>query len=300
MATLLISMMIGGCGKTETKVAKTLNNSSKNITADEKDKLEQMEKNIQKFLEEEANKKENEKDRDEGKEEESTSYTIDATYLSLSENNQFSYVFASEQSGVFVIATKESEYVVVDEEEKEIKLSDLKMGDKVSIDSSGMMMESYPGQLAGVNKITVVGTDENVEQYQSIIDGLTNGIGGLGEIDGLNEKNAIIEYKTSLSITSVVASTNDEKNILAWDDIIDVVLEDETDLTINFTETPKDASVRTYSVEDMGSGEIKEASDVAVEMIDGSLLIKKAQHNLIYQINATYEDEEVIFGFYTK
>lgn len=285
MTALLMSMMIGGCGKTETKVDKTPTNVSKSTEKDEIDKINEKGQQL--------SEKENENN-------ETMSYVIEATYFPLYENNIFPYLFISEQSGVFIIASPKSEYVVINEEGKEIKLSDLKMGDKVNIDSSGMMMESYPGQLAGVNKITVVGTDENVEQYQSIIDGFTNGVGGIGEIDGLNEKKAIIEYKTSLSVTSVVASTNDEKNILAWNDIIDVVLEDENDLTINFTETPKDVSVCTYSVEDMGSGEVKEASDVAVEMTDGSLLIKKAQPNLIYQINAVYEDEEVMFGFYTK
>lgn len=108
------------------------------------------------------------------------------------------------ETGPFTLIGEDIEYLDIDG--NAITNTDLVAGNKVEITSAGMMLESYPGQLAGVTKvqITEVGSPEDISEYQDIIDELSQGFDD--EATAIPVMN--INYKTELANVSVLVEPN--------------------------------------------------------------------------------------------
>ena len=84
------------------------------------------------------------------------------------------------KNGTWLLADRENGTVfttevpsdLTDESGKKISAEILKAGDYVDVYGDGIMLESYPGQYPGVNKMVVTGkgTTDELKQYQDVID----------------------------------------------------------------------------------------------------------------------------------
>lgn len=163
----LLTFSILGCGKEDTRNNKntTPHESIKNISTNSKDETIQNTEN--KNLFEEENDK-----------------NIDISDIEIQEPEQVTMeaVFAVvgnwalffNESGPFTLNGKDIQYFDIDG--NVIHIENLNDGDTVEIISSGLMLESYPGQLAGTTQVKVIknGTQEDLTPYQKIIEEFSN------------------------------------------------------------------------------------------------------------------------------
>lgn len=300
LALSLVTTSLVGCG-TEKKLEKKESNRVIESVEKNKDKKE--------FGNDTKEKKELEE------EEEREEVVTEAMYVPIND----SYVFINEQVGPFTIVG--DEYEILDVDGQEMSFNELTAGNTVEITSDGVMMESYPGQLANVSKVVVmgVGTEDDVKQYQDIINQLSGGFEG--EESKLPTLSVL--YTTSMAVTSVnvnsggyqwkfydenegqmVSEIADEAPVRLWGDrLMDVVLEGDTDLRLSFSEKAQEVSIKSYSSEWIGNEEElveSETATVIPKEIDGDYIIEMAEKDLIYEITATFEDGTVNYGFYTK
>lgn len=300
LALSLVATSLVGCG-TEKKLEKKESNRV----------IESVEKNKDKkqFGNDTTEKKEL------GEEEEREEVVTEAMYVPIND----SYVFINEQVGPFTIVG--DEYEILNTDGQTMSFDELTAGNTVEITSDGVMMESYPGQLANVSKVVVmgIGTEDDVKQYQDIIDQLSGGF----EDEESTLPTLSILYTTSIAVTSVnvnsggyqwnfydenegqmVSEIADEAPVRLWGDrLVDVVLEESTDLRLSFSEKAQEVNVKAYSTEWLG----KEAAtvefviqDITPKEVDGDYVIEMAEKDLIYEITATFENGTVTYGFYTK
>lgn len=233
---------------------------------------------------------------------------ISAMYIPI-ENN---YIFASEQSGIFTII--DDEITVLDSNNNEIKFSDLKAGNIVEIYSSGMMLESYPGQLTEVTKIKIIetGNPENITKYQDIIDEL------VGYGDSVNEYEIPylnVEYKTSLANISVLVENSGNYNwnidgndviacgIAPYDknaNLVEVNIEDKTEIQLVFSN--KNVLSLTINKYDLSSVD-KKVDEIIPESVSFSLennIYTLDVEPAIYEVNAEFENGTVSYYFVCK
>lgn len=180
-----------GCGEKSLKKAES-NTATKNIS-ESANKVTTKATDVAKEKNE-FEKSENDSDKEIISEETITS----AMFVPINDWNLF-----INETGPFTLLGEDIEYLDIDG--NIISETDLTAGNKVEITSSGMMLMSYPGQLAGVTKvqITEVGFPDDVAEYQEIIDEFSNVNNEETEIPVMN-----ISYKNDSGDISMVVEAN--------------------------------------------------------------------------------------------
>lgn len=190
---LLVVMVVSlvGCGEKSLKKAES-NTATKNIS-ESVNKVATKATDVAKEKNE-FEKPENDSDKEIISEETITS----AMFVPVNDWNLF-----MNETGPFTLLGENIEYLDIDE--NVISETDLTAGNKVEITSSGMMLMSYPGQLAGVTKvqITEVGSPDDVAEYQEIIDEFSNVNNEETDVPVMN-----ISYKNDSGDISMMVEAN--------------------------------------------------------------------------------------------
>lgn len=190
---LLIVMVVSlvGCGEKSLKKAES-NTATKNIS-ESVNKVATKATDVAKEKNE-FEKSENDSDKEVISEETITS----AMFVPVNDWNLF-----MNETGPFTLLGENIEYFDIDG--NVISETDLIAGNKVEITSPGMMLMSYPGQLAGVTKvqITEIGSPDDVAEYQEIIDEFSNVNNEETEIPVMN-----ISYKNDSGDISMMVEAN--------------------------------------------------------------------------------------------
>lgn len=178
---------------------------------------------------------------------------------------------------------------------------ELNSGDIVEIYGDMIMLESYPGQYPGVEKIVVKqkGSEEDTEQYAELIAELYT------EPDPSEVPTLNLEYTTELARVSAVTDQGnfewhyenengepcemieDAMPIMEWETISDIRLSAPTDVKLLFSKTPESVTATRYPEEE----------EVTVTQKDGQFVLENLQQAGIYQVTATYSNGTVEYGF---
>jgi hypothetical protein len=127
--------------------------------------------------------------------------SIEGKIVDLTETG---FLFTSDSAGLIMVGTAHQVY---DEDNQAVEASALKNGQRIEIGFSGAIMESYPGQLAGIEYIKIVRqNDDLVGFYQTVIDDLWQTDEGL---------NADIDY-IALDLSQITNLSEEEKQALVY------------------------------------------------------------------------------------
>lgn len=223
------------------------------------------------------------------------------------------YVMVDQESGsVFTVTMPEE---ILDADGNSIEAEDLERGNILRIYGNGIMLESYPGQYPGVTRIRVEekGDPSDADQYQSIIDEIYQ------EPDPSEIPVMNVEYTTSLMIATVSATTGAYQwsyptedgtmesvvacpsHITEWDFQDSIRLEEPTDLTLLFSETPDQVTAHRWPEDSSGVTAQPEGEEIEVtsESTDGTYYLKQADPGYRYLVTAEWENGSVEYGFLT-
>jgi len=189
--------------------------------------------------------------------------TITAMYIPFGEEE---HVFIGEQSGPFTATFPEEIY---DAEGNLIKKEQLAKGNVIKIYGNGIMLESYPGQYPGITRMEVVkeGNPSDADAYQELINEFYH------EPDPSQPPTLNVEYRTDLAVVTVMvgrggyewvyldedglsnAVVADSLHVLDWEEIADLVLEEPVDVTLRFSEKPKEVEIIRYDASYAGKAQ---------------------------------------------
>ncbi|MFR1510940.1 MAG: hypothetical protein ACLSTN_03065, partial [Coprococcus sp.] len=126
---------------------------------------------------------------------ESSEEVSDVQHCLLLAGKNGTWLLADRENGT--VFTTEVPSDLTDESGKKISAEILKAGDYVDVYGDGIMLESYPGQYPGVNKMVVTGkgTTDELKQYQDVIDMV------FAEPDTSETPTAGVVYASSLGQT---------------------------------------------------------------------------------------------------
>lgn len=236
-----------------------------------------------------------------------------AMYVPFGEDGN--YVMVDQDNGnVFTVTMPEEIY---DMEGTLIGQEDLEKGNILRIYGNGLMLESYPGQYPGVEKIQVeeTGSPSDADQYQEIIDGIYQ------EPDPSQLPYMNVEYRTSLAVVTAMTATSgyqwefpdedgnmqsviaDTAHITDWEFSDSIGLEEPTDLTLWFSKTPGQVSAERWAETDLGAEDVVEKGEkveVKTGTEDGQFLLEQAEAGYRYLIHAQWENGYVEYGFLTS
>lgn len=282
--TIILCVSIVGCGNKELNKADGAVKPSKNIS-------ESVHKATKKDVSEEDKISDNHLNLEE------TPASEDITIAMYVPINDWK-LFISE-TGPFSLIGENIEYL--DVEGNSITENNLVAGNIVEITSAGIMLESYPGQLAGVTKvkITEIGSPEDVSQYQEIIDELTTPEPDITEIPTMN-----VNYKTELADTTMLVEHNGgyqwntevESSISPYENLEVVPIAnigEKTDISLYFSIDATSVIVNKYE------NETSEPVEIPVTMENDSYVIKDATPAL-YCVYAEFAYGNIEYRFISE
>ena len=176
------------------------------------------------------------------------------------------------------------------------------------------MLESYPGQYPGITRMEVVkeGNPSDADAYQELINEFYH------EPDPSQPPTLNVEYRTDLAVVTVMvgrggyewvyldedglsnAVVADSLHVLDWEEIADLVLEEPVDVTLRFSEKPKEVEIIRYDASYAGKAqENPEGEKVTAEEKEGELVLKGVDGGYIYNITAKWENGRATYGFVT-
>ena len=224
------------------------------------------------------------------------------------------YLFVGTENGTLFVAPIPEELYGTDG--GKLTADELSVGTVVDIYGNNMMLESYPGQYPGVSKMVVVkeGTEADTEPYQYLIDEIYT------EPDPSQPPFMDLEYQNGQANVTVILSQGgyswsytdengeernvvaDSSHILAWDQLVDVTLEEPTDLKLVPSTPFKAVEVIRWPVEarDTQGADVPEGGMLEAVEKDGSFWIDQAEPGYVYLVKGIWENGEAEFGFYTK
>lgn len=228
-----------------------------------------------------------------------------------------SYIMVDQENGgVYTVTMPEEIY---DTKGKKITAAELEKGNILTVYGNGIMLESYPGQYPGVTKIEVEeeGDPSDADQYQELIDEIYQ------EPDPAEHPSLNMEYRTDLAVVSAGASeggyqwtyegadgqshsvTADASHILEWDNLIDLTLDQSTELRLQFSEIPKRIEVTRwpsefYKKERQEEQNIPEGEKVSAEETKEGYVLKDAEPGYVYLVTGVWDHGRVEYGFLTK
>lgn len=224
------------------------------------------------------------------------------------------YLFVGTENGTLFVAPIPEELYGTDG--GKLTADQLSVGTVVDIYGNNMMLESYPGQYPGVSKMVVVkeGTKADTEPYQYLIDEIYT------EPDPSQPPFMDLEYQNGQANVTVILSQGgyswsytdkngetqsvvaDSSHILAWEQLVDVTVQEPVDLKLAPSLPLKDVEVTRWPVDARGTegGDVPEGEAVEVVKEDGSFHIKETEPGYVYLVKGIWENGEAEFGFYTK
>lgn len=232
------------------------------------------------------------------------------------------------KNGVWLLADRDNGTVfttdvpsdLTDESGKKISADTLKVCDYVDVYGDGIMLESYPGQYPGVNKMVVTGegTTDELKKYQDVIDMV------FAEPDTSEAPAAGVVYASSLGQTmgqmtgpmnytwaAPSGSSEDDTATACGAAVMQTenlekmaVDEGKTDFTISCDLVPNKATVRRWSIDQYPATEDADvdgtAEDVTVDKDDtDNFVIKDVEPGYVYEVTLTWEYGKAQYGFVT-
>ena len=214
---------------------------------------------------------------------------------------------------------------LTDNDGKKITSEILKAGDYVDVYGDGIMLQSYPGQYPGVNKMVVTGegTEDELKQYQDVIDMV------FAEPDTSEVPSAGVVYSSSLGQTMGLMSgpgnytwtapsgasetDSSEDNtvtacgaaVMQWEELEKMAIDaGKTDFTISCDLTPTKVTVRRWTEDRYpasdGDNYDASAEDVTTEQNDdGEFIIKDVEPGYVYEVTINWEYGDAQYGFRT-
>lgn len=236
--------------------------------------------------------------------------TITAMYIPF---GQGGHIFVGDQAGVFTATFPDEIY---DVNGKKITQSQLTRGNMVLIYGNGIMLESYPGQYPGITKMEVIaeGKPEDADAYQYLVDEIYT------EPDPAEPPSLNLEYTTDLA--SVVVMVNrggyewtytdedclsnavvaDAAHVLQWkagEELADVKISEPLDITLTFSQKPREVQVVRYDSALLGTKEIPEGEAVTVWEKDGEFALDGVVGGYVYEVTGLWESGRAYYGFLT-
>lgn len=254
---------------------------------------------------------------------ESSEEVSDVQHCLLLAGKNGTWLLADRENGT--VFTTEVPSDLTDESGKKISAEILKAGDYVDVYGDGIMLESYPGQYPGVNKMVVTGkgTTDELKQYQDVIDMV------FAEPDTSEVPSAGVVYSSSLGQTMSLMSgpanytwtaplgdsetDSSEDNtvtacglaVMQWEDLEKMAMDDgKTDFTVSCNLVPEKVTVRRWSADQYPAGADDDydasAEDVTVEKNDeGEFVIKDVEPGYVYEVTINWEYGDAQYGFVT-
>ena len=208
---------------------------------------------------------------------------------------------------------------------KKITSEILKAGDYVDVYGDGIMLESYPGQYPGVNKMVVTGegTEDELKQYQDVIDMV------FAEPDTSTVPSVGVVYSSSLGQTMSLMSgpanytwtaTSDDSEsdssddntvtacgaaVMQWENLEKMAIDaGQTDFAVSCDLIPEKVTVRRWSSDQYPAG-ADDNSDASAEEVtaekndDGEFVIKDVEPGYVYEVTIDWEYGDAQYGFIT-
>lgn len=254
---------------------------------------------------------------------ESSEEVSDVQHCLLLAGKNGTWLLADRENGT--VFTTEVPSDLTDESGKKISAEILKAGDYVDVYGDGIMLESYPGQYPGVNKMVVTGegTTDELKQYQDVIDMV------FAEPDTSEVPSAGVVYSSSLGQTMSLMSgpanytwtaplgdsetDSSEDNtvtacglaVMQWEDLEKMAMDDgKTDFTVSCNLVPEKVTVRRWSADQYPAGADDDydasAEGVTVEKNDeGEFVIKDVEPGYVYEVTINWEYGDAQYGFVT-
>lgn len=254
---------------------------------------------------------------------ESSEEVSDVQHCLLLAGKNGTWLLADRENGT--VFTTEVPSDLTDESGKKISAETLKAGDYVDVYGDGIMLESYPGQYPGVNKMVVTGegTTDELKQYQDVIDMV------FAEPDTSEVPSAGVVYSSSLGQTMSLMSgpanytwtaplgdsetDSSEDNtvtacglaVMQWEDLEKMAMDDgKTDFTVSCNLVPEKVTVRRWSADQYPAGADDDydasAEGVTVEKNDeGEFVIKDVEPGYVYEVTINWEYGDAQYGFVT-
>lgn len=229
----------------------------------------------------------------------------------------------NDQGDLFVDLDAESPFVgtipeeIVDEDEQPLTADSMENGDVFLVYGDGIMLESYPGQYPGITKLErqESGNREYAEKYQKLMDQI------YPEPDVSEPPQLSVEYRQPEAVVIVnitrgsynwnvemengetETTTADSAHVLEWkDERIDLVLKEDTELTLQFGREPESVEAVCWPV-----GERREAGTSEVYPVGEAVEISETEDGFtfvgrpgqVYRVKAYWEQGEAEYGFYT-
>ncbi len=297
MAALLLALTAGGCASDSGTAEGTSSSSSveqtKTMTAGQADSSTASDSSVQDGSEQEGQ--------------------VENLAMYVPYGDEGGYLMVDQESGsVFTVTMPEEIY---DIDGNKIGQEDLEKGNILRIYGNGIMMNSYPGQYPGVTKIQVeeTGSPSDADQYQEIIDGIYQAP------DPAEVPLLSLEYRTTQAIVSAATSTGsyrweypaedgtmteevaDAPVISQWEVLNEIDFAEPTDLTLSFTETPKQVTVTRWPESVKGQAELPEGETVEVKETENAqqYLLEKTDTGYLYLVKAEWENGYTDYGFQT-
>lgn len=243
---------------------------------------------------------------------------IRAMYLTDPSGNVY---FVDTQIGTFFTAPIPEE--LYNSSGEKISADTLSAGFILDIYGNGIMLESYPGQYPGVTKMTVVkeGTTEDAKEYQYLIDEIYTEP-DLSDPPYMNAEYATDQFISAVMLTrgsyewsyldeagksqSVIACGT---HILEWENLIDMTVDADTKVTLVSSYAPQSVTITRWPVSlwnpenhsSEGEGYASDPQGQAVEITkeeDAFAVI--VDPGYVYLVNASWEEGNMEYGFYTK
>ncbi len=236
--------------------------------------------------------------------------TTTAMYIPF---GQAGHICVGDQAGVFTATFPDEIY---DVNGKKITQSQLTRGNMVLIYGNGIMLESYPGQYPGITKMEVIaeGKPEDADAYQYLVDEIYT------EPDPAEPPSLNLEYTTDLA--SVVVMVNrggyewtytdedclsnavvaDAAHVLQWkagEELADVKISEPLDITLTFSQKPREVQVVRYDSALLGTKEIPEGEAVTVWEKDGEFVLDGVVGGYVYEVTGLWENGRAYYGFLT-
>ena len=186
---------------------------------------------------------------------------------------------------------------------------ELTTGDMVKIYGNGIMLQSYPGQYPGVTKIVMEkeGQEEDAAVYEELISQVYQ------EPDPAEPPYLSLLYHTESANVTAAANRgsyrwsymdengkeqetiSDMAHILDWQELNDIRVTRPLDVTLDFTEKPRE--VKAFYFSEGEESKETEGEAVAITLEDEKYVLKGLERAGIYQIKAVFSQGEVEYGF---
>ena len=202
---------------------------------------------------------------------------------------------------------------IYDTEGSPISQEDLEKGNILRIRGDGIMLESYPGQYPGVESIQVEeeGNPSDADQYQAIVDEIYQEPDP-SEVPFMNVEYATSQAQVTASVTTggyewsyeakngeTQCEIADTAHITAWTEIMEINIEDPTDMMLFFSKAPEKVTALRWpdnpeEAESFDGENVETAPDE-----QGQFTIESVEAGYRYLIHAEWENGYVEYGFRT-